>query len=263
MHAISDSRSKPAIVSAAEVNDGHHLRILEVYGAVQGEGLLTGVPSTFVRLAGCTVGCKWCDTKYSWKAAQGSDFTPEELVDEILAETSHGHVVITGGEPMEHPASLLEELATGLYFYQCHITVETSGTVPPTPTLVNLVDLWSISPKLSTANTTKPFPDLALWHHQVGDPGSIQLKFVIGNEQDLLEAVYHIEQLSGQIDEIGSIILQPCSPTTGSEAEIRNEIAERTRLLQEHIVQNKVLAPRTIRVTPQLHAILYGNRRGI
>jgi 7-carboxy-7-deazaguanine synthase len=69
-------------------------RVNEIFDSVQGEGVLVGVPSTFIRLQVCTVGCVWCDTKYTW--AKGG--TLMELPD-IMRQVHRDHVVITGGEP--------------------------------------------------------------------------------------------------------------------------------------------------------------------
>lgn len=74
------------------------LRVLEIYPAYQGEGVLTGMPSLFVRFAGCTVGCQYCDTKFSWKAAQGDLYTPKQLAS-VVNSWKFPHIVITGGEP--------------------------------------------------------------------------------------------------------------------------------------------------------------------
>ena len=77
--------------------NGHlrtHYQVNEIFWSIQGEGRLAGVPSTFVRLQGCTVGCEWCDTKYTW--AKGGD---RYTLDHIMERVRPGHVVITGGEP--------------------------------------------------------------------------------------------------------------------------------------------------------------------
>ena len=72
------------------------MRIAEIFHSIQGEGLLAGVPSIFIRTSGCNLRCHWCDTPYaSWKP-EG----PEMSIQEILKKTSPWdchHVVLTGG----------------------------------------------------------------------------------------------------------------------------------------------------------------------
>jgi len=70
-----------------------------VFRTIQGEGHLIGVPMTFVRLAGCSVGCKWCDTDYRVHRRVSLD----ELVREVCSLTAiDGWVWLTGGEPTDH-----------------------------------------------------------------------------------------------------------------------------------------------------------------
>lgn len=69
-------------------------QVNEIFTSVQGEGALVGLPSTFIRLQGCSVGCPWCDTKYTWHNG-GTKMD----VEDIVAQVTSNHVVITGGEP--------------------------------------------------------------------------------------------------------------------------------------------------------------------
>src|SRR5689334_21224160 len=75
------------------------IKISEIFYSVQGEGILTGVPSVFVRLSGCNLRCTWCDTPYTSWDPQGAQMTQGEILNEVQR---HGasHVVVTGGEPM-------------------------------------------------------------------------------------------------------------------------------------------------------------------
>jgi len=71
-------------------------RVNEIFHSVQGEGVHTGITATFIRLQVCTVGCPWCDTKYTWKGG-GELMETENIVKQI--DTNSRLVVITGGEP--------------------------------------------------------------------------------------------------------------------------------------------------------------------
>ena len=80
------------------------LPIVETFHSLQGEGLHAGRSAFFIRLAGCTVGCSWCDTKHSWPAGVHPHRTLQELTAEARQAAIAGaaFVVITGGEPLHH-----------------------------------------------------------------------------------------------------------------------------------------------------------------
>src|ERR1700756_1771162 len=102
------------------------MRIAEIFFSIQGEGILAGIPSVFVRSSGCNLRCSWCDTPYtSWKP-EGAEMTVPEIVDRVKSFSAR-HAVITGGEPMI--ARGVEELCRRLREAEMHITIETAGTV--------------------------------------------------------------------------------------------------------------------------------------
>lgn len=125
------------------------MKVAEIYKSTQGEGLLTGVSSVFVRTSGCNLRCWFCDTPFASWAPEGRDYAVDEIVAEI-EEWECGHVVLTGGEPMLF-AELLP-LAEQLRAIGRHVTVETAGTLY----LPVACDLMSISPKLAGSG---PAPD--------------------------------------------------------------------------------------------------------
>ena len=120
------------------------MRIAELYQSVQGEGLLTGTPSIFVRTSGCNLRCWFCDTPYTSWEPEGE----ERSVADVLAQTlgfDCRHVVITGGEPMLFAEMI--PLCRELRRRGRHITIETAGTLY----LPAACDLMSVSPKLSSS----------------------------------------------------------------------------------------------------------------
>ena len=78
------------------------LPVVETFHSLQGEGLQAGRSAFFIRLAGCTVGCAWCDTKHSWPQGSHPDRSLAELAGEAATAAAAGaaFVVITGGEPL-------------------------------------------------------------------------------------------------------------------------------------------------------------------
>ena len=121
----------------------------EIFYSVQGEGILTGVPSVFVRTSGCNLRCRWCDTPYASWQPEGTQLTEEAIISAVQAHPTH-HVVLTGGEPMLAPG--MPSLAAKLKDLGYHLTIETAGTIAPSGIAC---DLASLSPKL--ANST-PLP---------------------------------------------------------------------------------------------------------
>jgi organic radical activating enzyme len=83
------------------------LPVVETFHSLQGEGLHAGRSAFFIRLAGCTVGCPWCDTKHSWPQGSHPDRSLAELAGEAATAAAAGaaFVVITGGEPLHHDLS--------------------------------------------------------------------------------------------------------------------------------------------------------------
>src|SRR5271170_4272381 len=102
------------------------MRLAEIFYSIQGEGKLTGVPSTFVRVSGCNLRCVWCDTPYASWAPEGEDAAVSEIVDRVRGLGAR-HVVITGGEPMIMPE--IGELCEALKGAGHHLTMETAATV--------------------------------------------------------------------------------------------------------------------------------------
>lgn len=254
-----------------------HLKVLEIYNAFQGEGTRIGQACVFVRLAGCTVGCDWCDTKYSWKAAQGTQFDVKHLV-KAIDDLKHSHdVVITGGEPLEHPTHLLVRLLNALGMdVKRHITIETSGTGHEDFNIEDLEDieitwpgslLFSVSPKLPSAEASKPFPDLRRWSYLAAHlKAQLQIKPVIN---DTLDFDFFMEQM-GDFEELdlwieNTIVFQPATDTSIRDMdELRRAILHKTLWLEE-LVHDRLTEDQlqVSRVLPQFHTLLFGQKRGV
>ncbi|MHC4753230.1 MAG: 7-carboxy-7-deazaguanine synthase QueE, partial [Planctomycetota bacterium] len=169
----------------------------EIFHSLQGEGFLTGVPSVFVRLAGCPLRCRWCDTKYAWAEEAGQRYGIAEIV-QAVRQWPCKFAVITGGEPMINPD--LPQLVQELKAAGKHITIETSGIsyIPDMP-----CDLMSISPKLSNSIPDEAKSaaihknsrlDLAVLAELI-DNYNYQLKFVVDSQADLPEIEETIAKL--------------------------------------------------------------------
>ncbi|UCG59669.1 MAG: 7-carboxy-7-deazaguanine synthase QueE [Phycisphaerales bacterium] len=174
------------------------MKVNEVFYSIQGEGFLVGVPSVFIRLAGCPLRCRWCDTKYAWEESAGIIQSVPEVVGAV-GQWQCDSVVITGGEPMID--SDVPQLVRVLKAENKHVTIETAGIayVPDVRP-----DLMSISPKLS--NSTPDDPKFAAIHNRsrldlavlgaLIDNYEYQLKFVVDSPDDLSEIQQTISQLA-------------------------------------------------------------------
>jgi 7-carboxy-7-deazaguanine synthase len=231
------------------------MRISEIFHSLQGEGLLLGLPSVFVRTSGCNLRCRWCDTPYASWQPEGEEHSLAAIVAQVKAYDC-SHVVLTGGEPMI--ASGIRELAAALHTEGFHITIETAATVAPAGIAC---DLASLSPKL--ANSTPSAAQAGVWstrHESTRlQPEVIrswltsypsQLKFVVSAREDLLE----IESLLAEVRSIDSftrdrVLLMPEGIDIATLRERGPLIAE---LCLEH----------GFRYAPRLQIELFGNTRG-
>ncbi len=223
--------------------------INEIFYSLQGEGRLAGVPSVFVRLAGCPLRCRWCDTKYAWSAQAGRQYSNEELGASIVPWPTP-YVVITGGEPMVVEG--LAELTRILAEARRHVTIETSGIA----FVEGLAcDLMSISPKLS--NSTPAEAGAAAEHEarrlkmevlqQLIEAYEYQLKFVVDNPADLDEIAACLEQLRD---------VHPHKVYLMPQAQTRAELVEKSRMLAEYCLQTGFA------MSQRLQVMLWEGQRG-
>lgn len=187
-------------------------KVNEIFETIQGEGVFTGVPSVFVRLQGCPVGCPWCDTRQTWDtlAEHEKDFGTviaktgdsllwaEASVEQLLAHIAQNytakHIVITGGEPCMYD---LRPLTTQLEAngYRCQI--ETSGTYKVQASASTWV---TVSPKI---NMRGKLPVLKAALERANE-----IKHPVGTESDIEK----LDSLLADIDvSAKEVALQPIS----------------------------------------------------
>jgi 7-carboxy-7-deazaguanine synthase len=227
------------------------MRIAETFYSVQGEGILAGVPSAFVRTSGCSLRCWWCDSPYTSWAPVGETLSLDEILARVAGYPTR-HVVVTGGEPMLSPE--IEPLCARLAQAGYHITLETAGTVFA-PVACHLA---SLSPKL--ANSTPHHREggrFALKHEAMRLRPDVlrafmehcpyQLKFVVDQPGDIDE----ILRLLGQLPPVDPnlVLLMPQGVT-------REDLAARGPWVAELCKRHG------FRFCPRLHIDLYGNKRG-
>lgn len=222
----------------------------EIFASIQGEGLSTGLPSTFLRLAICNLRCTWCDTAYTWdwdrydRADQTMPLSLAAAADAISALPPR-NVVITGGEPLIQRRQLAR-LAGELKARGYRIEVETNGTVAPGD-LAGFVDQFNVSPKLAHSGNrglTRIDPPV-LREFAVRD--NANFKFVIHDETDLAE----VEDLRSQF------AIPPERVVLMPEGRTSAELTARSPWLAETCTQ------RGYRFSTRLHILIWGDKRGV
>lgn len=238
--------------------DGEALPINELFYSLQGEGVLAGTPSVFVRTSGCNLRCWFCDSYHtSWEPTHAA-LSVDDIVDRVAEYERAEHVVLTGGEPLVHDESveLLERLADRGY----HTTVETNGTIHRDAP----IDLASISPKLqsSTPTAEKDPKGDGNWAERHEDRRidvdalatlvesyESQLKFVVTDEADLQE----IENLLDRLESTTGVSIP------NDEVLLMPEGATRERLEETRPRTAELAMEYGFRYTPRLHVNLWND----
>jgi len=158
---------------------------MEAFYTLQGEGFHQGKAAYFIRLAGCDVGCVWCDVKESWN----EDLYPLQTIEEIISKAKENPArlaVITGGEPTLHN---LQKLTCELKEAGFSTNIETSGSSPLTGTF----DWICLSPK----KFKPPLEEIL--------KKANELKIIVFNKSDFLWAEKYAQQVSSSC----KLYLQP------------------------------------------------------
>lgn len=226
------------------------MRVTELFDSLQGEGLYAGEPTTFIRLQGCNLRCIWCDTAYAQdpEAEAGiQEMTPSEIAEQI----TQGHwACITGGEPLIH-----EGIADLLYAIEGRspiipVEIETNGSLPPPRWAFSedLVRSWSVDIKLPSSGNPSDPDVIHEWAMRMRPED--QLKMVIDGPEDLFKSKEWIDDLLGTG---GSIIL---SPALDPNSTIENHRSEFEAIAEMCLLKG-------VRMSIQMHKIIWGNRKGV
>ena len=235
----------------------------EIFASLQGEGVSSGRPSTFIRLSRCNLACVWCDTAYTWhftgdnrphrddatveRAANQVTLSEEEAAARIVALAPR-RLVITGGEPLLQQEDFLKVIShIRKEDPQHQFEVETNGTRIPTPEFATAVNQFNISPKLGNAGMPeKARINPAALAFFTGHPNA-WFKFVVATPADL--------------EEIEHLILEHGLPRKRSllmpEGRTPAELDRSSEWLAE------ICRDRRFRFCDRLHVRIWGDKRGV
>lgn len=236
------------------------LRVNERYGPVlQGEGASLGKPVLFLRMAGCNLHCKWCDTSASWfyegvkfphdyaKQVKIEDEVHEQTVSEIaewINSQPTQRVVLSGGEPMLQQTGLVELMQacpTKLF------EVETNGTFSPSDDFLGLIHQINISPKLENSGNIIQLRRRENILRNYASSPIVYFKFVVDSEADMKEVLELVDKMG---IEKSRTYLMPL----GHEKENQTEAMKRVE---------KLCLTHGFNLSPRLHVLMHGYQRGI
>ena len=228
------------------------IRIREIFYSIQGEGVYAGLPTVFIRFAGCNLipKCTFCDSNYSWDPAGGKDMESNEVVEAVKKYSPYRKewVCITGGEPLWQEDAL-EALVRELRRNGYKITVETNGSFPP-PSWYTLVDSWNADIKCPSTGVASISDESWLKMRQQD-----QVKFVVGNDSDL----NFVRQVLGRHGGAKpTILVSPAMPRVGRPEDISALWCN--RWLQEVADFCKDLR---VRFSLQIHKFIWGDKQGV
>jgi len=180
------------------------LPIAETFYSIQGEGITTGYPSVFVRLAGCNLMCggqgtqfdgelhdgaTWrCDTIEVWMKGKMKEFVDALDYDSIQALKNGANLIMTGGEPLMNQQKICEfiKFVRETLNPECYVEIETNGTITPIQELQELVNQFNCSPKLMNSGNEKSIrykPEVLKVFNEL----NTQFKFVLSSWDDYKE----------------------------------------------------------------------------
>lgn len=236
--------------------------VLEIFGpTIQGEGMVIGQKTMFVRTAGCDYRCSWCDSAFTWDGSARDEIkqmTPEAIYQELirLGQDRFSHVTISGGNPAL--LASLDGLVQLLKERGIRTAVETQGS--KWQSWLYDIDDVTISPKPPSSGMTTDLDALDQIIHALvaSNHQGLSLKVVVFNEEDFAYA-QSIHQRYPSVP----FYLQPGN----DDLTVADTVNLRDKLLEsfEWLIDRAMEAPdmNDVKVLPQLHALVWGNKRGV
>jgi len=237
--------------------------VLEIFGpTVQGEGMVIGQKTMFVRTAGCDYHCSWCDSAFTWDGSAKKAIrlmTAAEIWEELrqIGQDRFSHVTLSGGNPLLLPQ--LQSLIDLLHQQDVAIAVETQGS--RWQDWLAEVDQVTISPKPPSSGMNTDWSKLSEVVDKLSKRPvsySMSLKVVVFDDLDLNYAK-EIHQRYSDIP----MYIQVGNPDV-KRMDIKShasDLLQRYENLIDQVMNSSEL--NNVRVLPQLHALVWGNKRGV
>ena len=180
------------------------MKIIEIFDSIDGEGIRTGQPCTFIRLAGCNLRCSYCDTLYALFGEDEPCEYTEMTVDEIIARVNpkFHRITLTGGEPLIHKDC--DKLIDALLKEGHEINIETNGAVDIRPFREGHETdklFFTVDYKLPSSGMENKM----VWDNFVSLKPYDVIKFVVGSDEDLSVMKSVIEKITPQYEEMPHI----------------------------------------------------------
>ncbi|UVI31005.1 7-carboxy-7-deazaguanine synthase QueE [Paenibacillus spongiae] len=235
--------------------------VMEVFGpTVQGEGMVIGQKTMFVRTAGCDYSCSWCDSAFTWDGTGKQDIrmlTAEEIVAELfeVGGDTFSHVTISGGNPALIGG--MHELVDLLHTRGIRVALETQGSRWQDWFLT--IDELTLSPKPPSSGMSTDWDVLDGIIEKLTQAGrNFSLKVVVFDELDLQYAVKVHQRYPG----CTFYVQAGNDDLTESDQEVLiKRLVKRYEWLIDAVMASREL--KSVRVLPQLHSWVWGNRRGV
>ncbi|RSL29369.1 7-carboxy-7-deazaguanine synthase QueE [Salibacterium salarium] len=234
--------------------------VLEIFGpTIQGEGMVIGQKTMFVRTGGCDYRCSWCDSAFTWDGSQKPDLMQaDEIVEKLEKQGGDvfNHVTISGGNPALH--SGLAEVISLLQNKGIKTAVETQGTIWQDWMLE--IDDVTISPKPPSSGMETNWNKLDMYMRELLNHSNndLSLKVVIFDEDDLTYAAT-VHERYPEVDmflQTGNDELE-----TSDNSWLLSHLLEKYEWLVDKVLQSERL--NEVKVLPQLHTLLWGNKQGV
>ncbi|MBY4603655.1 7-carboxy-7-deazaguanine synthase QueE [Bacillus sp. SPARC3] len=237
--------------------------VLEIFGpTIQGEGMVIGQKTMFVRTAGCDYSCSWCDSAFTWDGSAKKDIrwmAAEEIFAELkdIGGDAFSHVTISGGNP-----ALLKQLDAFIELLKennIRAALETQGTVYQD--WFTLIDDLTVSPKPPSSKMVTNFQKLDHILTSLKENNrqhAVSLKVVIFNDEDLEFAKTVHKRYPGIpfYLQVGNDDVY----TTDDQSLIAHLLGKYEALVDKVAGDAEL---NLVRVLPQLHTLLWGNKRGV